>query len=222
MCVFSPDDKHVLCSGVDTRIIQYDVPSWRQSPDCFPLREPVHRERYRRSTYLADAEHFVTAATEESHMHLMSVSGKKLGVVDFRGVVQNWSGDDSHGIATSGKQAKYSFMPRLGGALHAHLEAGRSSWLFRTSPFRGGPWQTGHLSEQVHGHRALAAQHEQHLTQGVIQLDDADPNGGSSRNNHEFVQSVRAHPLARNRIAVLLSLTQGETSYVALVDLKGR
>jgi len=84
MCCFSPDDRHFLCSGVDTRLTQFEVPSWRQMPQRMPLREPLHEERYRRSAYLAGGQHIVTAATEESHVHLLSVQGRKIGVVDFR------------------------------------------------------------------------------------------------------------------------------------------
>jgi WD40 repeat protein len=167
MCTFSPDDKHILCSGVDTRLSQFETPSWHQWPERFPLREPLHRERYRRSIYTASGQHFVTAATEESHMHLMSVSGKKLGVVDFRGVIK--------------EQAPLRKAPR--------------------SPASG----------------ARGA-----LVKGTVQLDDADPNGGSSRNNHEFVQSIRAHPELNNRFGVLLTLASGEQSYVAVVDVDRR
>jgi len=206
MCVFSPDDRRILCSGVDTRIIQYDVPSWRQSPDHFPLRAPVHRERYRRSTYLADAGHFVTAATEESHMHVMSTEGEKLGVVNFRGVVRNWG--EAHPAGEAERvRAGDNAQRRVAGP-------GRSPSRRFLAGLRQDGRAMGH--DASHGHKGKAGRS---LLRGVIKLDDADPNGGSSRNNHEFVQSIRAHPVVTNRIGVLLSLTQGETSYVALVDL---
>jgi len=235
MCVFSPDDKHVLCSGVDTRIMQFEVPSWRQSPEHFPLREAVHRERYRRSTYLADGGCFVTAATEESYMHVMSVHGKKLGVVDFRGVVQNFVGSDlqgtgvgcsnsitgSGGSGSSRNQATSSCIARLAGGLHSHLDTGRSSWCSLASSSPHALQQNSLSVVARHGAR-LTAQHHHCLNRGAIQLDDASPSGGSSRISHEYVQSIRTHPTARNRVGVLLSLTQGDTSYVALVDLNGR
>jgi len=90
MCNFSPDDSHLLCSGVDTRITQFEVPSWRQGPNGFPLREPTHQDRYRRSIYMETGRHFVTAATEEAHMHIMSIGGECLGVVDFHKCGQYW------------------------------------------------------------------------------------------------------------------------------------
>jgi len=88
MCTFSPDDRHFLCSGVDTRITQYEVATWKQSPPLL-LRAPVHKERYRRSAYLANSRYIVTGSTEESHVHLLSVTGQKLGCVDFRGILQD-------------------------------------------------------------------------------------------------------------------------------------
>jgi len=235
MCVFSPDDRRVLCSGVDTRLMQFEVPSWRQTPETFPLRSPVHRERYRRSTYLGDSWHFVTAATEESHMHLLSADGRKLGVVDFRGVVRHWSDkgklqDPFRSQRAPRDPARDSpgnclgQVPRLAGSLQAHI-AGRRYGL--------SPWPFGHVGLHAPMARGVGGDWECHkvrggqsvrpqLVQGAVQLDDADPNGGSTRKNHEFVQSIRTHPTIKTRVGVLLSLTQGEQSYVALVDLDPR
>jgi hypothetical protein len=242
MCVFSPDDRHVLCSGVDTRILQFEVRSWRQTPSQFPLRGAVHRERYRRSTYLANSRHFVTAATEESHMHLLGVDGQKHGVVDFRGVIQEWTHGASGLNAPNLQGNGVSFQGHGGNdgsALSAHHEvqpppqvplclqaitasapsrllAGRTPWIFSSQ--RGANlWQAPRSGR--HDARNGNGAKNQHLVQGSVQLDDADPEGGSSRNNHEFVQSIRSHPTITNRVGVLLSLTQGEQSYVSLVDL---
>jgi hypothetical protein len=90
MCSFSPDDSYLLCSGVDTRISQFEVPSWRQTPETFPLREPQHQDRYRRSIYLETGRHFVTAATEEAHLNVLSVGGENIGVVDFQECGKHW------------------------------------------------------------------------------------------------------------------------------------
>mmetsp|Transcript_102674 Transcript_102674/g.306650 ORF Transcript_102674/g.306650 Transcript_102674/m.306650 type:complete len:977 (-) Transcript_102674:413-3343(-) len=221
MCVFSPDDKFVLCSGVDTRIMQFEVPSWRQTPAHFPLREPVHRERYRRSTYLATGRHFVTAATEESHMHLMTVDGRKLGVVDFRGVVRQWAERAAHREASRGAVAEQCCLqvPRLAMQLESRVFPSRAaSHVAAQHRMSLASAQDG-MAESV----LCAVGHPQrNLVQGAVQLDDADPNGGSSRNNHEFIQSIRTHPLVKNRVGVLLSLTQAEQSYVALVDMSPR
>lgn len=163
MCCFSPDDRHFLCSGVDTRLTQFEVPSWQQTPQRMQLREPVHEQRYRRSAYLADGQHIVTAATEESHVHLLSVQGRKKGVVDFRGA-------------------------------YAQQERCRDQ-----------------------------------LISGSVLLDDALPTSGSTKQQHEFVQSMRAHPVLPHRFGVLMAThkaTDGEamdsSSYVAVVDLDYR
>eukprot|EP00913_Durusdinium_trenchii_P019121 g17969.t1 len=66
MCTFSPDDRYFLSSGVDTRITQFEVATWQAR--SMPLRKAV----------------IVTGSTEESHLHLLSVYGKKLGCIDFR------------------------------------------------------------------------------------------------------------------------------------------
>jgi len=220
MCVFSPDDKYVLCSGVDTRIMQFEVPSWRQTPQHFPLREPMHRERYRRSTYLATGRHFVTAATEESHMHLMTVDGAKLGVVDFRGVVQHWAERGAHNAGNRSPAAESGCLqqvPCLARQLESRIFPARAhSHLASAAPRR---WSG--TTSQDSGLCAVGGLH-QGLVQGRVQLDDADPNGGSSRNNHEFIQSIRTHPLVKNRVGVLLSHAQAERSYVALVDIDPR
>jgi len=212
MCAFSPDDKYMLCSGMDTRIMQFEVPSWRQTP-VFPMREPVHQERYRRSLYLATGRHFVTAATEESHMHLMTVEGKKLGVVDFRGVVQQGAETDAQCIGNMGFAMEPSCL---------HLQS--RIWSARTPAHFMAAHRWGLAKGQEHkASLPHATGHQNHsLVQGTVQMDDADPNGGSSRNNHEFVQSLRTHPMMKNRVGVILSLPRAEQSCVALVDLDPR
>lgn len=196
MCVFSQDDKYLLCSGVDTRIKQFDVRTWRSSPTRFPLREPVHEERYRRSTYLASSKYFVTGATEESHVHVMSVEGANMGVVDFRGLVCS---DPASNENVSGE--------RLAGSARTCLQVPR---LFSCGPHAQ---HLGAVKRDVS---------RESLVRGVVKLQDSNPDATSPPSNHEFVQSIRAHPTQKNRVGVLLSLTQGEQSYVALVDLDSR
>jgi len=231
MCIFSPDDKHILCSGVDTRLVQFEVPSWRQTPERFPLREPMHQERYRRSSYLATGQHFVTASTEESHMHLMGVDGKKFGVVDFRGVVQDW-GDGGNAQSalrhTSALEPGCLQMPRLDSSLMA---LGRSifgpftSHSGSSAAYSGRPghatWQQDSRVSPANSPRSAEPASTRQLVHGLVRLDDADPNGGASCNSHEFVQSIRSHTTMKNRIGALLSFKQMETekSCVALVDL---
>jgi hypothetical protein len=51
------------------------------------MRPPKHQSRYRRFAYFADGRRFVTAATDESHAHIMSVNGHSLGTIDFKGFI---------------------------------------------------------------------------------------------------------------------------------------
>jgi len=81
MCTFSPDDRYFLASGVDTRMTQFEVATWESR--SMPLRKAIHQGRYRRSAYLANSKFIVTGSTEESHVHLLSVTGRKLECVDF-------------------------------------------------------------------------------------------------------------------------------------------
>jgi len=176
MCGFSPDDRFFLCSGVDTHVVQFEVPSWTQTPVNMPLRAPLHQERYRRSAYLANGTHFVTAATEESHMHLLSIKGKKLGVIDFRGVLKEWT--------------KTWYRP-----VHERAKDICSSW-------------------------------PPALVRGKIHLDDADLDGGSTRKNHEFIQSIRTDPVLAHRIGVLMSESKPNQRFaescIALLHLDKR
>eukprot|EP00929_Paragymnodinium_shiwhaense_P028266 TRINITY_DN16422_c0_g1_i1.p1 TRINITY_DN16422_c0_g1~~TRINITY_DN16422_c0_g1_i1.p1 ORF type:complete len:939 (+),score=103.11 TRINITY_DN16422_c0_g1_i1:83-2899(+) len=210
MCVFSPDDRHLLCSGVDTRIAQFEVPTWRQTPGSFELREPVHQDRYRRSTYLANGQYIVTAATEESHLHLLTADGHKAGVVDFRGVVQRWTKK----AALSAAQARFE------GSTGPTLQRRMRSCPFGTLLDWAGSWQKPKaVKSSTCTATKSAAGGAQHLIQGSVHLDDADLDSGSTRRHHEFVQSIRTHPQIATRIGVLLSFAEGEQSYVSVVDI---
>jgi hypothetical protein len=90
MCAFSPGDKYLLCSGIDTHLMQYALPSFSLAHKSLPLRPDAHQNRFRRSMYLATGRHFVTSATQESHIRFMSTSGINLGVVDFRGLLDGF------------------------------------------------------------------------------------------------------------------------------------
>jgi len=170
-------------------------------------------------------------------MHLLGVDGRKHGVVDFRGVVQDW-------VANSSKHNPGAFE---GGASVARgppseqgcLQVPRFASLQNHLAMRNWPFSAASSSSSVAASRTglgLAGallgtgrsngqdegKTQPQLVQGNIELDDADPSGGSSRKNHEFVQSIRTHPTLKNRVGVLLTLTQGEQSYIALVDLDNR
>jgi hypothetical protein len=198
MCTFSPDDKYLLCSGIDTRITQFEVPSFRQTPEKFPLRPAMHQARYRRSMYFATGRHFVTAATDESHVRVLSATGRQLGVVDFRGLLG---------------RATVSLMRPLAGVdkMTSQYVKRRSRMVDRyecnlqRSEGREEPrvmWESGPL------------------VTGEVQLDDGTASGPEDRSHKEYVQSVRTHPTIENRVGVLLSSYHPDPqSYIAFVHL---
>jgi WD40 repeat protein len=202
MVTFSADDKYLLSSGVDTRITQWELPSFRQSPNAFNLRAPMHQARYRRSIYFADSTRFVTAATDESHLNVLSTDGRNLGVVDFRGfltrnrgVVNTYDGiDQSTGSAQRNEQ---------------HLW-GRST---RHAP--------GSMIS------SSASRNAKDIASGKVWIPDGDDHNGCHGNAHvnayerEYVQSIRTHPIFENQLGVLLfsSYHFSPQSCIALVDL---
>lgn len=189
MCTFSPDDRYLLCSGIDTRISQFEVPSFRRWP-TFPLRPVQHQARYRRSMYFATGRHFVTAATDESHIRIMAATGKNLGVVDFRGLLR-----------TSSPRAP----ERVSGVRRPPSVVNRFVSNVQRANGRQDPWLLGEAGP---------------LVQGEVHLDEQGDPLAPHAQNKEYVQSVRTHPTVENRVAVLLSSYHPDPeSYIALVHL---
>jgi WD40 repeat protein len=126
MCAFSPGDKYLLCSGIDTHIVQYDLPTFSVTHKSFPLRPEAHQSRYRRSMYFASGRHFLTSATHESHIRIMSASGLNLGVIDFQGALRNVSQQGGDAPIHTGLQQRPT-------------KQGRPSWFFQRSMGREEP-----------------------------------------------------------------------------------
>jgi len=97
MCAFSPDDRMLLCSGTDRRLIQFELPSGRRNPNKFDFLPPRVTggglQQYRRAMYFASGQRLVTAATDESHLRVLSTAGASIGVVNMRGVIRGWHQD---------------------------------------------------------------------------------------------------------------------------------
>jgi len=103
MCCFSPDDKHILCSGVGVALQQFSLS--HRAPD-----EPVVRRfsvptvnastNYRRSLYLADGATIATVSTQESVLRLYKteVPGRATGLIDFRGMLSRRCGCSAEGL----------------------------------------------------------------------------------------------------------------------------
>jgi WD40 repeat protein len=124
MSTFAPDDGHLQCSGVDTQLVQFEVPSWRQSPEKFDLHEPFYHDRFRRSTYMPDCSRLATAATEEAVVHIMSVEdGSIVEAMDFQGMsyLQPFASDAPTRGRSSGVATRDGVMPMQ---RQGHLDGG--------------------------------------------------------------------------------------------------
>jgi hypothetical protein len=92
MCSFSPDDRHLLCSGVDSALMQFPVDSSLGDARAeavgsrFPVPAQNRDMNYRRSLYLADGAVVATAATNESLLRFYSREAphRHLGLIAFR------------------------------------------------------------------------------------------------------------------------------------------
>jgi len=212
MCTFSSDDKYLLCSGIDNRIAQYELQSFSMFPDSFHLRPSMQRERYRRSVYFAAGRHFVTAATDESHIRVMSASGKNMGVVDF----SDFKGQDqmSKPKARMGWRplpmddtSRAACMPQ--GCSRLHLMDSFKCKLLRAQGCEE-PRVIREAGLLAHGEVFLDTEHTR--TRGASAEDGVV--------HRQSVQSVRTHPIIENRVGVLLSAIQSDQqSYVVFVHL---
>jgi hypothetical protein len=243
MVTFSPDDKYLLSSGVDTRITQWELPSFRQTPNLFPLRAAIHQARYRRSMYFADSTRFVSAATDESHLRVLSTDGRNLGVVDFRGFLSQQT-EKANGVVNTygGNLETESAIPRLPATVprlptspspeppSQPQPAARRKFLGRLMqrieqrlrrpgrPCRATSSSSSSGSDQYHtmvDERGVHA-NEDRIISGKVWISEED---GNAR-DREYVQSIRAHPVFENQVGVLLSSYHPQPqSYIAVLDL---
>jgi len=88
MCTFSPDDKHILCSGVDSCLQQFSLASGDDVAGTkYPLPNTHSATNYRRAMYLTSGGLVATAATNESLLRICSAAHphRLLGHIDFKG-----------------------------------------------------------------------------------------------------------------------------------------
>jgi len=88
MCTFSPDDKHILCSGVDSCLQQFSLASGDDVAGTkYPLPNTHSATNYRRAMYLTSGGLVATAATNESLLRICSAAHphRHLGHIDFKG-----------------------------------------------------------------------------------------------------------------------------------------
>mmetsp|Transcript_48513 Transcript_48513/g.87165 ORF Transcript_48513/g.87165 Transcript_48513/m.87165 type:complete len:918 (+) Transcript_48513:144-2897(+) len=88
MCSFSPDDRHMLCSGVDATLHQFSLDSSSDaSSSRFPIPAMHSNTNYRRSIYLTDGDMVATAATNESVLRIYQAATphRFIGQLDVKG-----------------------------------------------------------------------------------------------------------------------------------------
>jgi hypothetical protein len=141
--------------------------------------------------YFAGGKHFVTAATDESHIRVMSAEGRNLGIVDFRGILSHVD------AARSDETKRRCFRSRLGSMRGAES-----------------------VVQYPDGIRPCTVREEGELINGKVILDNDGVASADGRESKEYVQSVRTHPVVDNRIGVLLSSYHPHPqSYIAFVHL---
>jgi len=90
MCCFSPDDRNILCSGVDQALQQFNLRGRADDGGSrFPLPALRSDTNYRRSLYFGGGDLVATAATNESLMRIYTAQAPHLhcGQIDFRGML---------------------------------------------------------------------------------------------------------------------------------------
>eukprot|EP00440_Ansanella_granifera_P075380 gb/GFBE01081805.1/.p1 GENE.gb/GFBE01081805.1/~~gb/GFBE01081805.1/.p1 ORF type:complete len:929 (+),score=130.50 gb/GFBE01081805.1/:1-2787(+) len=122
MCSFSPDDKHVLCSGVDASLQQFNIASDDSAGTRFRLPALHSMTNYRRSLYMTNGDMVATAATNESLLRICLAAHphRTLGYIDFKGSLlrrrqyaQAGAAGPSRGVRSLMPR---NFLGRIGGA----------------------------------------------------------------------------------------------------------
>jgi WD40 repeat protein len=239
MVTFSPNDRYLLSSGIDTRITQWELPSFRQAPS-FPLRAPMHQARYRRSMYLADSTRFVSAATGESHLRVLSTSGKNLGVVDFSGfltgsrteprsIAHHGSPRNTDSVLTSSEGSSQSLpqrtrtrtspFSRLMQTLRSDIEQASQRFWWSRGVRRAQAVNTNTSSSRLdldHTQSNSVSRTANKIISGKVWVGGEDNLDLES----EYVHSIRAHPQFENRVGVLLSSYHPSPKLcIAMLDL---
>jgi hypothetical protein len=204
MCCFSPDDKHVLCSGVDAALLQFNLErspkkDWTvgmEDPSvgsAFPIPALNRQTNYRRSLYLADGAWVATAATNESLLRFYTADAphRHQGVIDFRHYLQ-------------AARASPTSAPR--------------------EPLGTGPAIRHHIRQQAQAQRQRDRQREAMMRRRESAQAQATSGDSSvetqEEESEEFVQSLRCHPKDPRLLAVLLSTTDVlPESYVSMINM---
>jgi len=203
MCCFSPDDKRVLCSGVDTALQEFHL----EKPDTyagtrFSLPPMNSDTNYRRSLYLADGGMIATAATNESLLRFYTTSAPHThrGYIDFRNMLSS----RRSGVRPGG--AMYERVLAAGAAMSQTVSA---------------------MSQTVSADSADSLQSSRVVepwtpsaTAGS-NVRPADAQNDAEGPGDEYVQSLRCHPTDPSLLGCLLSSCDDPhtESYIAMIHL---
>ncbi len=94
MCSFSPDDRRLLVSGMDSHVYQLSVQENLVNMEIPHNIIPKHSHtNYRRSVFLSGTDVFATAGTDESSVRIIDAnSGACRGDLDFTGTISRLNG----------------------------------------------------------------------------------------------------------------------------------
>eukprot|EP00930_Biecheleria_cincta_P019125 TRINITY_DN14693_c0_g1_i2.p1 TRINITY_DN14693_c0_g1~~TRINITY_DN14693_c0_g1_i2.p1 ORF type:complete len:1009 (+),score=155.95 TRINITY_DN14693_c0_g1_i2:106-3132(+) len=216
MCCFSPDDKHILCSGVDDVLQQFNL---AKDTSChgsrFRLPAANSLTNYRRSLYLTNGDLVATAGTNESQVRicLAAYPHRHVGHIDFKGALR-----DRHlelSAATRSPQGMVEYNNTL-------FQRSMSRALVRLTSF-----SSSHLLAGMPIGRPLVQEEELHVEtwpDRQQQEPRADAHrqvrSSASSGSEEYVQSLRSQPTDPMGLAALLSTSDtNPESFITMLKL---
>ncbi|CEM00027.1 unnamed protein product [Vitrella brassicaformis CCMP3155] len=139
MCCFSPDDRFLLCSGIDASLHQFSLGSACEYPSHDGLQvPPLHsQQNYRRSLYLSTSRHFITAATDESFVRVMGIHGEDYGIIRFNGLLKTPLPSDTDPSSSRMGYDSTALSRRLAGRNASVSFDGQGSLMLLSNPLWG-------------------------------------------------------------------------------------
>eukprot|EP00931_Biecheleriopsis_adriatica_P105045 TRINITY_DN79645_c0_g1_i1.p1 TRINITY_DN79645_c0_g1~~TRINITY_DN79645_c0_g1_i1.p1 ORF type:complete len:924 (+),score=119.34 TRINITY_DN79645_c0_g1_i1:136-2907(+) len=193
MCTWSPDDRHILCSGIDASLQQFNTVKQAEPVGTrFPLPSLRSMTNYRRALYLTNGDLVATAATNESFLRIcMAASPHRIiGRIDFKGKLLHR------------RQYTQASTPLVGGLPTANSD----------STSRGLAYMRN-LASRLSANVSTTAVRRQATSNAPSQTQSAE----------EYVQSLRCHPHDRQQLGALLSTSdQNPESYIMMLNLGKR
>lgn len=217
MCCFSPDDKHILCSGVDDVLQQFNL---AKDTSChgsrFRLPSMNSLTNYRRSLYLTNGDLVATAGTNESQVRicLAAYPHRHLGHIDFKGALRD-------------RRQSFQEAPGATNQRAAGTQSGTGTLLQRSllsirnqlNPVAG----AASLSQPTHSAQEAGRQRQEYEARHG-QQENAPRVRPRPASSEEYVQSLRNQPTDPMGLAALLSTSDANPeSFITMLKLgKGK